>query len=66
MELVKATYIACMLCAHVLRRAGTLTFDEKLHIIECISFLVSSLALDDIRCSMYSCAARPMLVYTAE
>ena len=66
MEPVKATYIACMLCVHVLRRAGTLTFEEKLHVLECVSFLARSLDLDSNRCSIYNCTTRPMLVYTAE
>ena len=66
MEPLEATYIACMLCVHVLKRAGTLTFDEKLHILECIFFLVSSLDLTNKRCSIYNCATKPALEYTAE
>ena len=66
MEPLEATYIVCMLCVHVLRRAGTLTFEEKLHILECISFLTRSLDFTINRCSIYNCDTKPKLVYIAE
>ena len=61
MELVEATYIACMLCVHAIRRAGALSFEEKLHILECVFFLVNK-----SRYRMYTCTTRPALVYTPE
>ena len=60
MELYEATYIICMLIVYIIRRAGSITFEEKVKILQFVSDLV--LSLDNKRCNMYICDTKKMLV----
>lgn len=60
MELYEATYIICMLIVHIIRRTGSITFEEKVKILQFVGDLVSS--LDNKRCNMYICDTKKMLV----
>ena len=43
MELCEAAYITCMLIVYVIRRTGSISFEEKVKILQYISDLVLSL-----------------------
>ena len=60
MELYEATYIICMLIVYIIRRTGSITFEEKVKILQFVSVLV--LSLDNKRCNMYICDTKKMLV----
>jgi hypothetical protein len=60
MELYEATYIICMLIVYIIRRTGSITFEEKVKILQFVSDLV--LSLDNKRCNMYICDTKKMLV----
>jgi hypothetical protein len=60
MDPCKAVYITCMLILHVIRRAGRMTLEEKVHILHCASRLV--LSLDTTRLNIYNCETSAMLV----
>lgn len=60
MELYEATYFICMLIVYIIRRTGSITFEEKVKILQFVSDLV--LSLDNRRCNMYICDTKKMLV----
>jgi len=64
MELYEAAYITCMLIVYVIRRAGSVSFEEKVKILQFISDLV--LSLDTNRSSIYNCETKKALMYTTE
>ena len=43
MELYEAAYITCMLIVYVIRRAGSVSFEEKVKILQFVGDLVLSL-----------------------
>jgi len=43
MELYEATYIICMLIVYIIRRTGSITFEEKVKILQFVGDLVLSL-----------------------
>jgi hypothetical protein len=64
MELYEAAYITCMLIVYVIRRAGSVSFEEKVKILQFISDLV--LSLDTNLCSIYNCETKKALMYATE
>jgi len=40
MELYEATYIICMLIVYIIRRTGSITFEEKVKILQFVGDLV--------------------------
>ena len=64
MELYEAAYITCMLIVYVIRRAGSVSFEEKVKILQYISDLV--LSLDTSSCSIYNCETKKALMYATE